>query len=304
MNFKRHKSVGQGKFDPNMMPIPWVESPFFYEILEKKDITEEEKKLAIEFHKNGYVVLDLELSEEYCNNLFQEIFKDEYKKLDQAKKYEFIQYTNYPRIFEGWKENNTVLELAVNNKIMSTLSMLYGKTPLPFQTINFLKGSKQPMHSDIIHFNSIPEKWISAAWIALEDMDETNGTFTACPGSHKLPTYEYPDIGIKTPDSAEEKDEYAQYEDFIEKLIEVNGFEKKLFIAKRGWVMLTASNILHGGGPITDENRTRFSQATHYYYEGVKRRYCPIFSNRLDGNYADKSMDNKDILGRAKELNL
>lgn len=288
MNFKRHKSVGQGEFNPNMMPIPWVESLFFYEILAEKSLTEEEKELAIHFHEEGYVILDLELSEEYCNDLFEELFKDKYKELDQGKVYEFIQYTNHPRIFEGWKDNGTILALATNKKVIDVLTMLYDKTPLPFQTINFLKGSKQPMHSDIIHFSTIPERWVSAAWIALEDMDETNGAFTVCPRSHKLPLYEYPDIGIKTPKSGEEKKEYAQYEDFIEKIIKINGFEKKICKIKRGQAIITTANILHGGGPVTDEDRTRFSQVIHYFYPDCERYYCPIFSNKFKGEYADK----------------
>ena len=303
-NTTRHKSVGHGSFSPEMMPIPWVESPFFYQILGKKDLLQEDKDLAIQYHENGFVILDLELNEQYTKELFEELFGEEYKKLDQAKTYQFLQYTNYPRIFDGWRENNKVLELAVNKKVMRVLNMLYDREPMPFQTINFLKGSKQPLHSDIIHFNTVPEKWVAGAWLALEDMDEVNGTFMYVPGSHKLPIYEYPDIGINVPISGEQKDEYAQYEDFIEKLVLLHNLKKELFIAKRGQIIISSGNIIHGGGPITDENRTRFSQVTHYLFEGCKRYYCPMYSDKFEHKYADKKMETKDILGLAKSKQL
>ena len=43
------------------MDMPWVESPFFYDLLESVKLTEEQYNLAKHFHEEGYVILDLEL---------------------------------------------------------------------------------------------------------------------------------------------------------------------------------------------------------------------------------------------------
>ena len=43
---------------------PWVESPFFSELLKNQDLTDEQKELATKFNKDGYVVIDLGLSDD------------------------------------------------------------------------------------------------------------------------------------------------------------------------------------------------------------------------------------------------
>ncbi len=44
------------------------------------------------------------------------------------------------------------------------------------------------------------------------------------------------------------------------------------------------------------ESRTRWSQATHYYFENCDYYYCPMYSNRLEGQYSEKNLSEKDIL--------
>ena len=49
-------------------------------------------------------------------------------------------------------KSKTIKELALNKKILTLLNFLYRKKPVPINTINFIKGSDQPLHSDYIHF--------------------------------------------------------------------------------------------------------------------------------------------------------
>ena len=51
------------------MDGPWVESPFFYKLLENLQLTEKEKELAIQFHEEGYVIIDLDLSSDFLNRM-------------------------------------------------------------------------------------------------------------------------------------------------------------------------------------------------------------------------------------------
>ena len=71
-----------------------------------------------------------------------------------------------------WKKSASIKDLALNARIQDTLELLYGKKPFPFSTINFLKGSEQPMHSDSIHFHCVPNLWMAGVWVALEDVDD------------------------------------------------------------------------------------------------------------------------------------
>jgi hypothetical protein len=45
--------------DRNALDIPWIESPFFYSLLENSNLTEEQKTMCINFHEKGYVIIDL-----------------------------------------------------------------------------------------------------------------------------------------------------------------------------------------------------------------------------------------------------
>jgi len=60
------------------------------------------------------------------------------------------------RVQDAWKSVNAVREVAVSSAVLSALKQLFGREPLPFQTLNFPVGTRQRSHSDTIHFNSIP----------------------------------------------------------------------------------------------------------------------------------------------------
>jgi ectoine hydroxylase-related dioxygenase (phytanoyl-CoA dioxygenase family) len=277
--------------EKNSMNIPWVESPLFNEILNTNNFTEEEIVLAKKFNNDGYVVLDLEL-----NDSLIDMLKEDIKKSDKHQE-NFYHYSDSPRVFEAWKHSEPVRYLANHPKIISVLEFLYNRKALPFQTINFIKGSNQPIHSDAIHFHSIPYNWVAAAWIALEDMDEENGTLVYCPKSHKLPIFDFKSLNLSPTKYGEQAENYKKYEEFIEQVISSNNFEKKPFIAKKGQVLIWSANLLHGGLKIRDPSRTRWSQAIHYYFEGCEKYYAPMFSDPFNGKYAEKNLSEKNIRG-------
>ena len=138
---------------------------------------------------------------------------------------------------------------------------------------------------------------MAASWVALEDMDETNGTLVYCPKSHKLPIFDFKSLNLMYTKYGEQEENYTKYENFIEEVIKSNKFEKKPFIAKKGHAFIWAANLLHGGLKITDHNRTRWSQATHYYFEGCEKYYAPMFSDPFNGIYAEKNIIEKNIRG-------
>jgi len=288
------------KIDSNALSIPWIESPFFENILKYKinndEITSDEYYTCSEYNKNGYIVLDLELEESFINELHNQI--DGLIKSEQLKTQEDGYHYNEesPRVFEAWKTCKNVLSLAKHPKILDTLKLLYGRNPIPFQTINFTKGSNQPLHSDAIHFSSIPEKWLVGSWTALEDMDENNGTLLYVPSSHKMPMYHFKDLGLNVPEYGKQFENYAIYEQFIRDLVDVMHYKVERFITTKGKVLLWAAHLIHGGDKINDLNRTRKSQATHYYFEGCEHYVSPMFSDYYNGKYSEKNLNEKDIL--------
>ena len=99
---------------------------------------------------------------------------------------------------EGWKQSKYIKNLCFQKEVITFLNFIYGKKPVPISTINFLRGTEQPLHSDYIHFGSIPHKYLAAAWIALENTDYNNGTISVVPGSHKLDIVDYETFNLPT----------------------------------------------------------------------------------------------------------
>lgn len=273
--------------------IPWTMSPFFEELLEKDtELTEDDKEKAKQFYEEGYLVIDLGLSDLDIEQLKQDVVNN----LATIKKQEEgYHYSDSPRVFEGWKFSKQIASLACNETILKTLEMLYARAPFPFQTINFIKGSNQPLHSDFIHFGTIPNGWVAAVWVALEDMDEENGTLVFCPKSHREPFVDFKTLNLQPAEYGKQFENYAIYEKYIEKLAS-SKYEKRNFVAKKGSALIWAANLLHGGLQVKDNERTRWSQATHYYFDKCEKYYVPMFSDPNFGRYSEKNLAEKNIL--------
>ncbi len=57
-----------------------------------------------------------------------------------------------------------------DRRILDVMDFVLGKKMQVFQSINFLTGSEQAAHSDSIHMTTHPLGYMTAAWIALEEI--------------------------------------------------------------------------------------------------------------------------------------
>jgi ectoine hydroxylase-related dioxygenase (phytanoyl-CoA dioxygenase family) len=278
------------------MAMPWVESPFFADILKKKTKNLKLEKIAKFFNKNGYVIIDLGLKKKFIKKITDKITYLATRD-DTKKNPDIYHYNESPRILEAFKKSNEIKKLCLNNKIISVLKFFYEQNPVPINSINFIRGTDQPIHSDYIHFSSYPHKYLAAAWIALEKTDDKNGPLVVVPGSHKLDIVDYGIFNLKTPNSMKELSKfYSLYEKYVEKLIKVKGLKKKVIKLKPGQALLWAANLLHGGKKIINKKRTRFSQVIHYHFDKCKFIYNPGFSNLSEGKIALRNLKTLRIL--------
>jgi hypothetical protein len=251
--------------------LPWVESPFFYEILAEKKLPQDKAKLAEEYNRDGFVVLPGILPVELVDRVREDV---ETRGFDPN--FQFRMQRNEVRVQDFWKVSDAVRELACFPAILETLDFLYHRPAVPFQTLDFKFGSQQRTHSDTIHFSSLPSRFMCGAWVALEDVTEENGPLFYYPGSHKLPEYDF--SHIRPSAKIASYDNYIEYEDFIQRIVAEYKLEKKTFLAKKGDVLIWSSNILHGGSPVTRAGATRWSQVTHYFFEDCYY-YTPMLSS-------------------------
>lgn len=233
-------------------------------------MTTDLETLAQFFNEHGYVIIDPGIPEETIeavNSSLNDLF------VPTSEPY----FADETRVQDAWWFNEHVREIALAPRIMDALRALYGREPVPFQTLNFRVGSQQRTHSDIIHFDSIPYSYMCGVWMALEDVDLRNGPLHYYPGSQALPRFDMRDVGT-TCTEADGYSKYPLYEDFVEELVRAQRLERVELKMERGQALIWSANLFHGGSRILDTQRTRLSQVTHYYFEGCVY-FTPLFSD-------------------------
>lgn len=269
------------------LQIPWVESPFFTEVVNSIEISAFQKDKLKSFEEEGIMVVDLQskdLSEKIfsLNKKITPLFSDDTYSTDGN------------RIQDAWRHFPEVREIASMQRIYDWLSLIYQREPIPFQTLNFKCGTEQGAHSDTIHFHSLPHRFMAGVWIAFEDVDDDNGPLFYYPGSHKLPIFDFYDLGLhaRNKKNLENPSEYYnRYSDFLKSVIKSHSLCKKSLKVKKGEAIIWAANLIHGGMKVKDKSRTRYSQVTHYYFEN-SLYYTPMFSSPYLGEYYLKDIVN------------
>ncbi len=245
--------------------LPPLESPFFETLLASAGLPDDQVKLIRHIHEYGYAIFRPDIKD--FDVVAARVKRDLKGKSDIHR-----------RVSEGWYWNKDVRDLACVPQILDFLKLIYQRDAFPFQTLNFEVGSEQSAHSDTIHFHSLPHNYMVGVWLALEDIHADSGPLVVYPGSHRLPAYTMQDLGVPP-----HPDNYCVYEDFTRAMLKARGFEAVPVLPKAGEAVLWVANLYHGGSAIRDPKRTRYSQATHYYFANCQY-YFPMQSDLLAGN--------------------
>jgi hypothetical protein len=183
---------------------------------------------------------------------------------------------------DAWQDVPEVQRLAGNPTVLQLLNDLYGRRAFPFQTLNFPVGTQQHFHTDSVHFSSCPERFMAGVWVALEDIDSENGPLVYYPGSHTLPIFTNEHLGVRPNFAKDASGHYDAFGTAWRQIVEALDLKPLEFHAKKGQALIWAANLLHGGAAQIDLKRTRYSQVTHYFFEGCAY-YTPLHSVPLLG---------------------
>lgn len=252
----------------SLSAVPWVESPDFEAELNSRSsgLTDQQRQVAIDLNRDGYAVLRRFVPDELCDRIRSEVepfFEEEYAQAER-------------RVPDAWRRGaTTVREAALFGPIQDCLRAVYGRQPIPFQTLNFKWGTEQGFHSDSVHFTSMPDRFMCGVWVALQDVDASCGPLAYYPGSHRIPQ-------LMTFEPGDSPSRYSELERTRLELAQTTGGEPVEFYAQKGDALIWTSNVLHGGRPIRREGSTRWSQVTHYYFEDCIY-FQPIYSDALSG---------------------
>lgn len=220
-----------------------------------------------EFNDKGYFIIKNLVKKDVLDEIIGELYSDK-------------DNIGHHRLSDIWTKYDSIGKLAFDNSILKMLEKLYGRKPIPFQTLNFYKGTQQKLHSDQIHFCSDPENLMCGLWIALEDVTMENGPLIYYPGSHKWDFLTMQKMGLNP-------GEYTLYENKLADMIHKSGLKAEYGLIKKGDALLWHANLVHGGYKILDDSKTRMSMVAHYFFEKCKF-WTPVFSSREDKIYRNR----------------
>jgi ectoine hydroxylase len=215
----------------------------------------------INWSDNGYMILENFFDEATVTNIN--------KAVETIVQKGLIQTTHDNKLPFANKISTPIKNITYTPELLKILNFILGKEVVPFQTLNFIKGSNQKAHSDSIHMTTQPLGYLIAVWIALEDTNPNNGPLFYYKGSHKLPYILNPDFNEESGTFTLGKKEYTHYEAAIENEIKTQQLQPEIFYAKKGDIFIWHANLLHGGLPTIDSNSTRKSMVIHYYAKDV-----------------------------------
>jgi hypothetical protein len=261
--------------------VPLIESPFFDEIFVEGAYDAEALRIAREFRTQGYAVVD------FPDRAFDA--RADRIRCSLGERYDWDSWRTRKRdslrLQDAWTFDDDVKAIALNSRILELLSTLYGRRAFPFQTLNFPVGTQQQIHSDAAHFSCSPERFMCGVWVALEDIGADQGPLVYYPGSHTWPVYTNEHLGVNASLLLRDFGQYPALQNLWTRLIRTHGAEPKRFFARKGQALIWAANLLHGGDRQLDLARTRWSQVTHYYFDGCCY-YTPLSSDPFYGQIA------------------
>jgi hypothetical protein len=257
---------------PYSGPYPWLDRPDALEQIAARGLTEEQALQCRNWVERGYIILNRLIEEPVLDEVWQS-----YEHAIAAGRIKPPQEPAaaddpYPgRFLNPHKKAGAFCRILKHPALLDWLRLLTGREPKPLQTIASHKGSQQGVHSDSIHMTTYPIGYLTAAWIAFEDIYPDSGPLVYYPGSHRLPYVFSHDVGIT--EAAFRQEGYApyhaRYEPYIRETIERHGLEPHYFHAKKGDVLIWHANLLHGGSARRDMRLTRKAGVCHFFVKGA-----------------------------------
>jgi hypothetical protein len=261
---------------PESGPEPWLDRPDaaqrIAERLAAGAIDAERAELARQYADKGYVIL----KGLFAPDLLDELWADyERRVYDGTVPVETWQKESGD-LFLGrcLNPHMTVPRLKTlthDRRLLDLLTFLMGVPAIPFQTITGFAGSQQLPHSDAIHMTTYPPGYLSAAWIAFEDIHPDCGPLVYFPGSHRLPYLMTHHIADDHVDEQYKRTRWYNdvYEKEIQRLIGEHNLEDKYLCCGKGDVLIWHSNLIHGGSPRKDLQLSRRAMVGHFFGEGA-----------------------------------
>ena len=242
-------------------------------------------KEIIKFHENGYIK-ETFFNQDQCKEfkLHFDYLSNNYQKLNLNGK--FKDRIMNPHFFDKKSREIILMSTFFSYSIQLIKSEVFG-----VQTMYFKWGSEQNHHQDDFYLNKT-----IGFWIALENVDEFNGSICVQKSSQKYDVVYPEDLGIKNPQHLGNDDRYS------EKILEIYKKNKnklklndKIVSLEKGEGLILDGRLIHWGLPIKNTKKRRVF-VIHYLQKNSRWPYknWPLFQK--NGEYKVDGIFNKNNL--------
>jgi phytanoyl-CoA hydroxylase len=227
------------------------------------------------YHQNGYVVLRNLLSTELCDRARQAFNQDikpysgylyRQPSSGAAEKHILdkhgymlnsilnIQNLN-KRKFPHFKD--TGLAVITHPSMYQAVQTILGEPGTIVQSMYFEGNPATWAHQDTYYLDSTRIGEMTAAWIALEDIQPGAGRFYIYPGSHKIDM-------MKNGGDFDIAFNHVKYKELVLKVIRDYQLECRAPALRKGDVLFWAAKTIHGSLETTQPQFSRSSMTTHF----------------------------------------
>jgi hypothetical protein len=260
---------------PYSGPYPWLDRPDALERVDEKlrsgELTRAQADQCRYWTENGYVILPGLIEHTILDDVWQGYEKAIHSGRITLPPEKAGEHDPYPgRFLNPHKKLGKLCGILKHPELLAAIRLLTGREPKVLQTIASHKGSQQGAHSDSIHMTTYPLGYLTAAWIAFEDIHPDSGPLVYYPGSHRLPYLFSKDVGISEDDFKREgyQPYHKQYEPRIRQAVEDHGIAPHYFHARKGDVLIWHANLVHGGSTRRNLALSRKALVVHFFVKG------------------------------------
>jgi hypothetical protein len=261
---------------PYSGPYPWLDQPDAQERIDEKlkrgELSQYEAEQCRFWIENGYIVLPRAIDEATLDSVWAAYEEAAASGAISLPPEPAADGDRYPgRTLDPHLKIEAFCRILRHEQLLHWVRLLMEREPKPFQTIAGHKGSQQGAHSDSIHMTTYPIGYLTAAWVAFEDIHPDCGPLVYYPGSHRLPYLFADDVGITAEDFRARgyAGYHERYEPRIRQLVEENHIEPHYFLANKGDALIWHANLIHGGSPRRNIELSRKAVVCHYFVEGA-----------------------------------
>jgi ectoine hydroxylase-related dioxygenase (phytanoyl-CoA dioxygenase family) len=234
--------------------------------------------------ENGYTIIPQTVPTVQCQQTI-----DDFHAIENANRAVFAENRDplghYPRIVNLHLAIPSLLRLFTGNTgMLQVLDALFGEPAALYTSLFYQVGSQQDLHRDTPVFSTRPEYLYFGATVYLEPADEANGRLEVLERGHTVPEPDRQAMArarFGSPEAVPDFDQdlWNDYQATVVADCRRRGLVSRPLTVGTGDAVIWHPQAPHGGTPIGDPARTRFSLVMHITPVGVPVYHMPAFFN-------------------------